>query len=81
MATIPPEAPRAPEDLRRDHPDLGLFARLEGLLGEEEALLLIPAHERKEHERDRLRAVTEELDRVWARLRDRADRHAAGAGT
>jgi hypothetical protein len=80
MATIPPEVPRTPQELRRDHHELGVFARIEGLLGEEEALLLIPAHQRKQHEHDRLRAVTEELDRIWERLRDRAARHATTAG-
>jgi hypothetical protein len=53
---------------------LALFARLEGLMGEERALLSIPRHERTREHADRLRVVSEELDRIWDRLRARAVR-------
>jgi hypothetical protein len=66
--------PRDMEDRPPRHPDLGLFARIEALIGEEDALLLIPALERKQHERDRLREIGDELDRIWKRLRERAGR-------
>jgi hypothetical protein len=58
--------------------DLGLFARIEGLVGEEKALLEIPARERTRQQRDRLRDVGAELDRIWESLRARAARLEAG---
>jgi Protein of unknown function (DUF2630) len=67
------ELPALPDDLR-------LFARLEGLVGQEAALLAIPADRRTDGERDRLRAITVELDRMWERLRERAER-LRGRGT
>jgi hypothetical protein len=54
--------------------DLELFARIEGLAHEERALLAIPAEQRHAEHHDRLRAVTEELDRIWEHLRARAER-------
>jgi hypothetical protein len=69
------EQPRGPDDLAPEPADLKLFARIEGLVGEEVALLTIPAHERSQHQHDRLRAITAELDRVWEKLRERAERH------
>jgi hypothetical protein len=62
------------DDLTREPPGASLFARIEGLLGEEDALLLIPARERTEDQHDRLRAIGDELDRIWERLRERAER-------
>lgn len=60
---------------RADVPaDLGLFARVEGLVGEERALLEIPARERSQQQRDRLRDVSAELDRIWESMRARAAR-------
>lgn len=56
--------PELPESLR-------LFARVEGLIGEEDALLRIPAAERTRAQNDRLRALGAELDRVFERLRAR----------
>jgi hypothetical protein len=53
------------------------LARIEGLVGEEHALLLIPAEKREKHQHERLRAISEELDRVWEKLRERAERIAA----
>ena len=58
--------------------DLGLFARVEGLVGEEKALLEIPARERSRQQRDRLRDVRAELDRIWESMRARAARLEAG---
>jgi hypothetical protein len=73
--TVPPlyEPPREP-----DPPggDLDVFARVEGLIGEEDALLMIPAKERTQEQHDRLRAIREELDRVLDALRRRAERFA-----
>ena len=57
--------------------EAGLFARIEGLVGQEHALLQIPADKRSEHQHERLRAISEELDRVWDKLRERAERVAA----
>jgi uncharacterized protein DUF2630 len=57
-------------------PEDGLFARIEGLVGEEEALLRIPAHERSDQHHERLRSIGAELDRVWDKLRERAARRA-----
>jgi hypothetical protein len=53
---------------------LELFARIEGLVGEEAVLLATLPEQRKDHERERLRAIAEELDRIWERLRERAER-------
>jgi hypothetical protein len=66
--------PRGEDDLAPQQPDLELFARIEGLCGEEAALLAIPANERNQHQRDRLKAITDELDRGWKLLRQRAER-------
>jgi hypothetical protein len=68
-----------PPDDRAEVPaEAGLFARIEGLVGEERALLEIPARKRSEQQKDRLRDLTTELDRIWAALRDRAVRPEAG---
>jgi citrate lyase alpha subunit len=53
-----------------------LFARIEGLIGEERALLDIPAAERRPEHVERLREVAHELDRIWEMLRERAERRA-----
>lgn len=75
MAIPPPEEPRGPDDMRRrEPPELAVFAHIEGLVGEEDDLLRIPAHERREHEHERLRHITEELDRAFEHLRERAAR-------
>lgn len=70
-AEQPPEGPH----LVPERSDLELFAHIEGLCGEEAALLATPAGEREQHEHDRLRAITAELDRVWEKLRERSERH------
>jgi hypothetical protein len=74
MAAFPGMAEQRSEDLRPHQPALELFARIEGLLGEETALLNVPAGERDGKQRARLREIGEELDRIWEALRDRADR-------
>jgi hypothetical protein len=64
-----------PPDDRVEVPaDLGLFARIEGLVGEERALLEIPARKRSEQQKDRLGDITAELDRIAGALRARAVR-------
>jgi hypothetical protein len=57
-----------------DGSELTTLARVEGLIGEERALLDIPAHQRTAEQHTRLREIAEELDRLWATLRERADR-------
>jgi hypothetical protein len=68
------EQPRTKDDLAPEAPELGLFARIEDLCGEEDALLKIPAKERSREHESRLREIGAELDRVWERLRDRVER-------
>ena len=70
---IAPRLRRA-NDLAAGPPDVELFARIERLCGEEAALRAIPADERNQHQRDRLRAIAGELDRAWHLLRERAER-------
>jgi hypothetical protein len=81
MAAFPgSEQPRKKEDFAPDPPELGLFARVEDLCGEEEALLKIPAKERSRERESRLREIGAELDRVWERLRERVERLERRAG-
>ena len=61
-------------DLSRIPSDLEAYAHVEGLVGEEDELLEQAAADRKEEHRERLHAITEELDRVWETLRRRAER-------
>jgi hypothetical protein len=58
--------PELPESMR-------VASRIEGLIRQEDALLRIPALERTREQRERLRAIGAELDRVLAHL------HARGA--
>jgi hypothetical protein len=74
MTVFPPREPRPPEEYTDLHPDVGLFSRVEGLIGEEHALLAIPAQERSEAQHRRLRDIGAELDRVFDRLRERHER-------
>jgi hypothetical protein len=55
-------------------PELRAFAHIEGLVGEELALLGIPENERTPEQHRRLRAIAAELDRLWDALRERAER-------
>jgi Protein of unknown function (DUF2630) len=68
------EPERGPEDFEPGSPDIELFARVEGLVGEEAALLAIPDKDRSPHHHARLKAIEEELDRVFEHLRERAER-------
>jgi hypothetical protein len=68
------EEPRSPEELAPRPPAIDLFAHIEGLIGEEAALLSIPAHQRDHEHHRRLSEIGEELDRAWEKLRDRAER-------
>ncbi|MGZ6575845.1 MAG: DUF2630 family protein, partial [Solirubrobacteraceae bacterium] len=60
------------KDLSPIPPELELFARIEGLVGEEAALLAIPRRARKREQRNRLREISAELDRIWEKLQERA---------
>jgi Protein of unknown function (DUF2630) len=74
----------ADEGLAREHDkdlspiprDLEAYAHVEGLVGEENELLEEAAEARKEEHRERLHAITQELDRAWETLRRRAERRA-----
>jgi hypothetical protein len=68
------EFPRTKQDLAPDPQELGLFARVEALCGEEDALLKIPAKERSREHESRLHEIGAELDRAWERLRERVHR-------
>ena len=73
------ELPRTPNEA--PHDEIALFARIEGLIGEEAALLAIHDRERTEEEDGRLRRISDELDRIWESLRRRTEsRHAGGTG-
>jgi hypothetical protein len=54
--------------------NLAAYAHIEGLVGEENELLEQAEETRKEEHRERLHAITEELDRAWEALRRRAER-------
>jgi hypothetical protein len=75
MSLLPPGADdpslRLPTH-EKDWGDLGVFAHIEGLTGEEAALLAIPAEHRNPEQHERLRAITHELDRIFEHLRERA---------
>jgi Protein of unknown function (DUF2630) len=74
----------ADEGLAREHDrdlspiprDLGAYAHIEGLVGEENELLEQAEEDRKEEHRQRLHVITGELDRAWETLRRRAERRA-----
>jgi hypothetical protein len=69
------------ESLERGLKDLGhvpagvhFFAHIEGLTGEEDALLKVPPHERTPEQHARLHAISHELDRLYEHLAARAKR-------
>jgi hypothetical protein len=66
------------EYMTAELPETGLFAHIEGLVGEEHALLQIPAAERTDEHHERLRSIGAELDRVFEKLRERAGRRPRG---
>jgi tryptophan 2,3-dioxygenase len=69
----PPPAPKRRDELVHDPAWQDHYAHIEGLIGEEDALLRIPAHERTDEQRERLRSIGDELDRLWDALRRRAE--------
>jgi hypothetical protein len=56
------------------HGGLAAYEHIEGLCGEEEALLQVPPEERDPHHHHRLKELEQELDRAFERLRHRADK-------
>ncbi len=62
------------EDLSRIPRGLETYAHIEGLVGEENELLEDAKEGRREEHRERLHAITQELDRTWETLRRRAER-------
>ena len=83
MSVPPPKVPREPGDPAERAPAASLFARIEDLIDEEHALLLIPAAERRRRDHERLREIEDQLDRIWEKLRERSRRlgQDAAAGT
>jgi hypothetical protein len=72
--TLPPEGIDKflrPEELEPPE-ELEVYSRIEGLLGQEDELLDVPAHERTPHQHRLLVSVSAELDRAAERLRHRA---------
>jgi hypothetical protein len=55
-------------------PEASLFARIESLIDEEYALLLIPAAERRGRDHERLREIEDLLDRIRDKLHERSQR-------
>jgi hypothetical protein len=53
---------------------LGEYARLEGLVGEEDLLLEEAQQDHAHERRERLHSISKELDHVWEVLRDRSVR-------
>jgi hypothetical protein len=70
LARAAADEPELPEELKA-------FARIEGLIGQEHALLLVPAAKRTDRERRLLKAVTAELDRIVEKLKERPVRSGA----
>jgi hypothetical protein len=70
------DSPGPREDLEAERTPAGIreYAEIEGLVGEEYALLEVPAHERSEAQHHRLRQIEEHLDQVWHKLEERAER-------
>lgn len=76
MAFYPPDelTPIAHEDRSAVPGSLKLFAQIERLVGEERRLLAESSEHLRHEQRERLRAVSEELDRIWETLSERARR-------
>ena len=62
----PPQDPEPPEEI-------SLYTRAEHMVGDEYALLQVPPADRTPEQRERLRALQEELDQIWHLLRRRAE--------
>jgi hypothetical protein len=79
MTAFPgPEPELARARATADPTDATYFSHIEGLVGEEAALLAIPAHEREPHHHERLHTIATDLDRIFEKLHERAERLAAG---
>ena len=74
MSVPPPQAPRELGEPAELAPEASLFARIEDLIDEEHALLLIPATERGRRDHERLHEIEDQLDRIWETLRERSRR-------
>jgi hypothetical protein len=74
MTIDPAPYPKRKDELNPDPKGVTTFARMEGLIDEEAALLLIPGRERSREQRERLTIVGRELDRLSQMLRERAAR-------
>jgi hypothetical protein len=57
-----------------DPTDATYFSQIEDLVGEEAALLAIPAHQREPHHHERLQTIAADLDRIFEKLHERARR-------
>jgi hypothetical protein len=67
-------------ELSYRQPDLELYARVEDLAGQEQALLEIPHGQRTDEQHRLIAAIGAELDRVAARLHERGRRAEAHNG-
>jgi hypothetical protein len=74
MTVPPPRVPQEPGDPAEHAPEASLFARIESLVDEEHALLLIPAAERRRRDHERLREIGDLLDRIRDKLHERTQR-------
>jgi hypothetical protein len=74
VTAFPHEPLRRDEDLAPTPEGIELFARVEDLVGQEDALLTIPAKARSDEQHTRLAEIGRELDRIFEKLRDRAQR-------
>jgi hypothetical protein len=72
VSVPPPRVPRDFGDPDERAPEASLFARIEGLVDEEHALLLIPASERSRRDHERLREIGDLLDRIRDKLGERS---------
>lgn len=68
------EGPLEDEGPKKEHQQIELFAHVEGLCREEAELLEVQEHERTAAQHHRLRTISEELDRAWEHLHERARR-------
>jgi len=68
------EGPLMGEGPKHDYLQVDAYAHIEGLCGEEDELLEVAERERTQEQHERLHAIRSELDAVWERLRDRAQR-------
>jgi hypothetical protein len=66
--------PRGELEAEREPAGVREYAEIEGLVGEEYALVEKPAEERSAAEHHRLRDIQEQLDRVWHKLEERAEK-------